>query len=142
MTETHVASALRAKRAEISGYIHDLEKRIKTWRARLVHIDEAIKIFSPHVDPLAIPPKRTYRRTRYFAKGELHRRCLDMLREAKEPLAASDIAKAAMAAKGLEADAAITERVLTILRGLYKRRVVLRYGTTQNVRWAIAAQGE
>jgi len=86
MAETHVVSALRAKRAEISGYIHDLEKKVKTWRARLAHIDATIKIFSPEIDPDAIPPKRTYRRTRYFAKGELSRCCLDVLRDAQGSL--------------------------------------------------------
>jgi hypothetical protein len=29
MSETHIISALRGKRAEVSGYIHDLEKQIK-----------------------------------------------------------------------------------------------------------------
>jgi hypothetical protein len=29
MAETHVISALKAKRAEVSGHIHDLEKRIR-----------------------------------------------------------------------------------------------------------------
>jgi len=33
MTETHVIFALRAKRAEVSGDIHDLEKKLKTSRA-------------------------------------------------------------------------------------------------------------
>jgi hypothetical protein len=69
MAETHVVSALRAKRAEVSGYIHDLEKKVKTWRSRLAHIDATIKIFSPETDPQAIPPRRTYRRSNYFKKG-------------------------------------------------------------------------
>jgi hypothetical protein len=38
MAETHVISALRAKRAEVSGNIHDLEKKIKRMRANLAHI--------------------------------------------------------------------------------------------------------
>src|SRR5450631_3338782 len=82
MAETHVISALRAKRAEVSGYIHDLEKKVKTWRARLAHIDATIKIFSPETDPEAIPPRRTYRRSNYFKKGEFARLCLDELRKA------------------------------------------------------------
>ena len=57
MAETHVVSALRAKRAEISAYIHGLEKKVENWRARLAHIDEAIRIFSPETDPSAIPPQ-------------------------------------------------------------------------------------
>ena len=82
MAETHVVSALRAKRTEISAYIHGLEKKVENWRARLAHIDEAIRIFSPETDPSAIPPKRTYRRSSYFKRGELARLCSDELRKA------------------------------------------------------------
>src|ERR1019366_8794902 len=87
MAETHVISALRAKRAEVSGYIHDLEKKVKRMRANLAHIDATIRVFAPDLNPDSIPPKRRYRRSRYFAKGELSRRCLDMLRVAagKQP---------------------------------------------------------
>jgi hypothetical protein len=56
MAETHVVSALRTKRAEITGHVHDLEKKVATWRARLASIDEAIKIFSPETDPEAYRP--------------------------------------------------------------------------------------
>ncbi|MGB6510973.1 MAG: hypothetical protein WA889_06880 [Xanthobacteraceae bacterium] len=82
MAEPHVISALRAKRAEISAYIHDLEKKVAVWRARLANIDASIKIFSPETDPEAIPPRRTYRRSGYFKKGEFARLCLDELRRA------------------------------------------------------------
>jgi hypothetical protein len=44
MAETHVISALRAKRAEVSGYIHDLEKKVKRIRANLAHIDATIRV--------------------------------------------------------------------------------------------------
>lgn len=44
MAETHVISALRAKRAEVSGYIHDLEKKVKRMRANLAHIDATIRV--------------------------------------------------------------------------------------------------
>jgi len=63
MTNTHVVSALRLKRAEISGHIHDLEKRIAGQRANLANLDATIKLFSPGTNPNAIPPKRVYRRT-------------------------------------------------------------------------------
>lgn len=143
MTETHVVSALRQKRAEVGGQVHDLEKKLSRLRATLAAIDTTLRVFSPDADPDTILPKRAYRRTRYFAKGELHRHCLDMLRNAKAPLAASDMAKAAMNAKGLEPDAGITERVLTIMRKLRKRGVVAKHGgTTQNVRWTLAKDGE
>jgi hypothetical protein len=78
MAETHVVSALLAKRAEISGYIHELEKKIGRLRPSLLHIDASLLLFSPGTDPDAILPKRPYRRTRYFAARELSRRCLDI----------------------------------------------------------------
>jgi hypothetical protein len=64
MPDSHVISALRAKRAEISGHIHDLEKRIARQRANLANVDAMIKLLSPGANPDAIPPKRAYRRTR------------------------------------------------------------------------------
>jgi hypothetical protein len=86
MTNTHVISALRLKRAEISGHVHDLEKRIARQRANLANLDATIKLFSPGTNPDAIPPKRVYRRTGYFAHNELSRLTQDVLRTASGPL--------------------------------------------------------
>jgi hypothetical protein len=104
MVEPHVISALRLKRAEISGHIHDLEKRIGRQRANLANLDATIKLFSPGANPDAIPPKRAYRRTRYFAHNELSRLTQDALRTASGPLASAEIAAAVMQAKGMPAD--------------------------------------
>jgi hypothetical protein len=105
MSNEHVVSALRAKRAEIGGYIHDLEKKVATWRARLAHIDASIRIFSPETDPEAIPPRRTYRRSGYFKSGELARLCSGELRTANGvPLATAAIARNILNAKELPHD--------------------------------------
>lgn len=141
MSETHVISALRAKRAEISGHVHDLEKRSKTWRARLAHIDAAIKIFSPDTDPDAIPPKKPYRRSRYFQRGEFSRLVQDGLREATAPVTTADLATGILAAKGLPVDAAtlvhVNEKALGVLRGLLRRGTVSKLGTGRGTRWAL-----
>ncbi|MFZ0497295.1 MAG: hypothetical protein WBE80_11080 [Methylocella sp.] len=122
MTEKHVVSALRLKRAEISGYIHDLEKRIARQRANLANLDATIKLFSPGTNPDAIPPKRAYRRTRYFAHNELSRLTQDALRTASEPLTSVEIAAIVMQAKEMPScDAAFKEivvaRVLRVCPG-------------------------
>ena len=140
MSETHVISALRQKRAEISGQVHDLERKVQRLRATLASIDSTIRVFSPDLDPESIEPKRLYRRTRYFGKGELKRLCLDMLRTATEPLPANLMAQQAMATKGLQSDVSITERVLTIMRTMLKRGAVIKHGTTQNVLWELAKE--
>jgi hypothetical protein len=143
MTNSHVVSALRLKRAEISGHIHDLEKRIARQRASLANLDATIKLFSPGTNPDAIPPKRAYRRTRYFAHNELARLTQDALRTASGPLTAAEIAAAVMEAKDMAADDTafkeiVAERALTVLRRLVKRGAVVKSGTSRNAQWALA----
>jgi hypothetical protein len=146
MPDSHVISALRLKRAEISGHIHDLEKRIARQRANLANLDATIKLFSPGTNPDAIPPKRSYRRTRYFAYNELSRLTQDALRTASGPLTTAEIAAAIMQAKGMPSDdAAFTEivavRALTVLRRLAKRGAVVKHGTSRNAQWALTVHG-
>ena len=143
MTNTHVVSALRGKRAEISGHIRDLEKRIARQRANLANLDATIKLFSPGTNPDAILPKRPYRRTRYFANNELSRLTQDALRTASGPLTATQIASAVMQAKEMSSgDPAfkeiVAERVLTVLRRLVKRGAVVNSGTSRNAQSALA----
>jgi hypothetical protein len=140
MTEPHVISALRRKRAEISGHIHDLEKRIARQRGNLANLDATIKLFSPGTNPDAIPPKRAYRRSRYFAHNELSRLTQDALRTSSGPLTSAEIAGAVMQAKGMPpGDAAFKEivavRALTMLRRLAKRGSAVKSGTSRDAKW-------
>src|SRR6202043_1641676 len=142
MTNSHVVSALRIKRAEISGHIHDLEKRIARQRANLANLHATIKLLSPGTNPDAIPPKRAYRRTRYFAHNELSRLTQDALRTAAGPLTAAEIASAVMQTKGMPpGDAAFKEivavRAVTVLRRLVKRGAVVKSGTSHDAKWAL-----
>ena len=144
MAEPHVVSALRTKRAEISGYIADLERKINRQRAALANVDATIRLFSPGTNPDAIPPKRAYRRTRYFAHNELSRLTQDAMRTASRPLTSAEIATAVMQMKGMPADDAafkeiITKRVLTVLRRLAKRGAVAKSGTSRDAKWALNA---
>ncbi len=143
MGDTHLVSALRRKRAEISGHIHDLEKRIARQRANLANLDATVKLFSPGINPDAIPPKRAYRRTRYFAHNELSRLTQDALRTASWPLTSAEIAAAIMLAKGMSSgDAQLKEivvaRALTVLRRLAKGGAAVKSGTSRNAQWVLA----
>jgi hypothetical protein len=143
MAELHVVSALRTKRAEISGYIADLERKITRQRAALANVDAIIRLFSPGANPDAIPPKRPYRRTRYFAHNELSRLTQDALRMALGPLTSGEIAAAVMHAKGMPpGDAAfkeiVADRTLTVLRRLAKRGAAVKSGTSRDAKWALA----
>lgn len=143
MADTHVISALRAKRTEISGHIHDLEKRIARQRANLANLDATILLFSPGANPDAIPAKRPYRRTRYFGRNELSRLMQDTLRTASGPLTSAEVAVAVMQANGMPCDDArlkeiVASRALTVLRGLAKRGIVAKSGTGRNVQWTFS----
>jgi hypothetical protein len=145
MTNSHVISALRLKRAEISGHVHDLEKRIARQRASLANLDATIKLFSPGTNPDALPPKRVYRRTRYFAHNELSRLMQDALRIALALLTSAGIADAVMPAKGMPSDDAafkeiVAARALTVLRRLVKRGTVIKHGTSRDAQWTLVHQ--
>jgi hypothetical protein len=74
------------------------------------------------LDPDTIPPKRTYRRTPYFAKVELSRLILSVLRQASgKPMTTAAITSAIVADKGFPIgegalSEAVTDMVLTVLR--------------------------
>src|SRR5215218_3489076 len=82
MAESHVIAALKDKRAELSGGIADLEKRIGQHRADLLHVDAVLRLFAPEFEPAAIPPKAVRQPSGWFRPGELARMVLEVLRTA------------------------------------------------------------
>ena len=140
MTEPHIVSALIRKRAELSGEIRDLERRIARQRIGLANLDATIRLFSPEANPDAIPPKRRNRRTMYFARNEFSRLTLDALRLAPIPVSSADIAASILRAKNMASDdeamkVVLNERILSILRKLHKRGAVVKTGVTRNAQW-------
>jgi hypothetical protein len=145
MTDPHVISALREKRALVAGLIEKLERKLEQHRADLTHIDGVLRLFQPDRDPGEIKPKRTYvRRTRYFARNELSRLCMQALRTADGALLTTDeIAGRIIAAKGFDAaDAAlrkaIGEQSLALLRSFRKRGMVEQIGLGRGAHWNLA----
>jgi hypothetical protein len=73
MTDSHVISALREKRAKVAGCIARLERHLYQHRADLTHINCVQRLFAPDRDPEAIKAKRTYaKRPRYFGGASFH----------------------------------------------------------------------
>jgi hypothetical protein len=56
----------------------------------LTHIDGVLRVLASDLDPQTIRPKRAYRRNRYFARNELSRLCLGVLRTAAGELLSTD----------------------------------------------------
>jgi hypothetical protein len=81
MADPHVIFALREKRALVAGLIEKLERKLEQQRADLTQIDGVLRLFQPDRALGDIKAKRTYARlTRYFARNELSRLCMDVLR--------------------------------------------------------------
>ena len=55
MAKSPVVSALVNKRAEIAGMIARAEQQLGQFRADLVHLDAAIRLFAPRIEPKLNP---------------------------------------------------------------------------------------
>ena len=147
MADPHVISALREKRAIVAGLIEKLERKLEQHRADLTHIDGVLRLFQPDRDPGEIKPKRAYaRRTRYFARNELARLCMDALRDAPGLITTDEITAQVIAAKGFEAAdatlrASIRDQLLTVLRAARKRGTIEQTGLGRGVRWRLESAG-
>ena len=102
MAESHVVSALVAKRSEVAGLIVDLERKAAQQRADLVHVDAVLRLYAPELGADCIPSKAVRRRNGWFKQGELVRMVLDTLRVALAPMSSKEIAAAVMVRHGLD----------------------------------------
>jgi hypothetical protein len=140
----HAVSRLISKRAELAGMIVHLEQELDQCRADLTHIDGALRVLRTDLDPEAIPPRRVYNRTRYFARNELSRLCMDKLRLAvDEPLTTEEITIRIMTAKGLDARdarlrAAIRVQAGSVLKRLHRQKIAAPSGKGVGATWRLS----
>ena len=100
----HVVSGLIEKRRELAGIIDELQRQLDQHRADLTHIDGVLRVLVTDLNPETIRPKRIYRRNRYFARNELSRLSLGVLRTAAgELLSTDEIAGRVITVKGFDA---------------------------------------
>jgi hypothetical protein len=102
MAEAHVVAALKDKRAELSGSIADLEKRIGQHRADLLHVDAVLRLFAPEFEPATILPRAVRRPNSWFKPGELARLVLEVLRTAPVALTVREITAQIMERRELD----------------------------------------
>jgi hypothetical protein len=112
MVEPHVVAALKDERAELSGNIADLEKRIGQHRADLLHVDGVLRLFAPEFEPATILPKAVHRPNSWFKPGELARLVLEVLRTAPAALSVREITVQVIKRRGLDPQDARTAELL------------------------------
>jgi hypothetical protein len=142
MSRTHVVSALRTKRAEVSGELLAAQKRLEKLRDDLDAIDRTLRIFDPNQSPESIRPIVKRKGDKLFAYGDCTRAILNVLRGATEPLAADQIAgrvalDCRIATEAPDVEARLFWRVKTALERLRKRELVISEGKPP--RWALAS---
>lgn len=109
MSQTHVISALIAKRAELSGKLVDLDRQKAALRAQLVHVDHTLAIFGYGDPPRDIPPVRP--KTYLFKRRELAIFVRELARDGAK-LTNREAALALIARKGWDAsDAELVRKV-------------------------------
>src|ERR1700730_14470809 len=92
MADPHVISALRNKRAELSGELIAAEKRILQLRDDIGSLDRTIRVFDPTAEPHTIRPILRRKKPTLIPRGQCSRAVLDMLRHADGPMTAREIA--------------------------------------------------
>ena len=138
-------SALSRKRAELAGEIIARSAALDQLRADLAHLDAAIRIMCPDAEPELIQPKKPSRKgCDWFGRQELPRLILATLR-AEQLLSPTEIARAVMACKGLDAaDRTALLRITGMVKGALHRRqgrMVERVGNGRDVRWRLQIDG-
>jgi hypothetical protein len=92
MADPHVISALRSKRAELSGELIAAEKRIVQLRADIASVDGAIRVFDPTAAPDKIRPTLRRKKLMLIPRGQCSRAVLDTLWDANTELTVREIA--------------------------------------------------
>jgi hypothetical protein len=113
MADPHVISALREKRAELSGELIAAEKRILQLRDDISSLDRAIRVFDPTGEPHTIRPILRRKKPTLIPRGQCSRAVLDMLRHADSPMTAREIA--AQLAARYQMDASNTDAMKALV---------------------------
>lgn len=116
----YALDALKRKRAEITGEIARCHALLTKLSDDLEHLDGTIRLFAPDFVAESILPKVFTPPKSWSKRGEMSRAVLSILRVAKGPQTAREIAAQIVAQRGLEHDPGIlnvmTRRVGHVLR--------------------------
>jgi len=146
MGDTFIISGLKEKRSAVAGQIVELRSQIDRLQADLFHPDAVLKLYG--LDPEETPTKgRVLKRSAFFGRNEITRRCYDLLRE-RGKIKAEDVAVKAMLEKGLDPAADrkqridFTRRILVSLHDLKKAGTVEKNGEKWGVKWRLTVSQE
>jgi hypothetical protein len=146
MTDTHVVSALKAKRIQVASQIESLQGQLRRATIDLDHVEAALRLFDPDVDMAALAPRKVAP-ILYDTKGDTGRVILETLRTAMRPLTTAQVCEAVMLARGLDTNdkglcRVMMRRTNANLKHWQRKRGLIRSmpGPGQQLLWEIAGQ--
>ena len=150
MGDTFLINALIRKRSELHAAITDLERQASQLCADLAHIDATLRMLDPDLEIETLPVRGPRpKRSKYFAHGEISRRCLEALRDAPGDgwLSGDDIAVQAMRDKKLDPErdkrlrVDFVRRILQTLDSLERRYGrVIKSGNGRGISWNLSTE--
>jgi hypothetical protein len=140
MPETLLAR-LRRQRRRICAQLRKFEPLVADYQAKLARIEARMQ----ELDPQLWVPPRHYRPNPVFARGELPRLAMAIMRQANRPMGTLDIAMRALAIKGVTQPGPgrrklIRTRMVQLLGGWAKRGLVVRVGRGRATRTTLVRQ--
>jgi hypothetical protein len=104
-------NTLERLHAELGGQILENRQKAEELGEQMMHVEAGIKMLDPSYNLNRIAVKRR-QANRWFKRGTLYRRAMDVLRTAEQPMTATDIAwKVLEAADIRDADKAAAQSV-------------------------------
>ena len=142
MRSLFAISALRHKRARLSGEIEAAERALAKQRANLALIDGTLRLFHPDADPEHITPIRPIARCVLFRHGEQSRLVREALLDAGAPISTQLVTEYVMRAKGVDMSdipfrADIREQVRMALRRLEAKGAVRKITVAPEAWWEL-----
>jgi hypothetical protein len=128
--------------SELGGAILENRQKHQELSDQMRQVEAVIKMLDPSYNLGRIAVKRR-KPNKWFKRGTLYRRALDVLRTATDPMTASEIGAAVLKAHGVEG--ASSEDVQGIALGIqhslknHDGKGVQRVGEASPARWALAS---
>jgi hypothetical protein len=123
MTETHVVSALKEKRARLAGELEAAQWLVIALRTDLGSVDNCLRLFAREIDPKTIPAKVTFgKNPAGLPKGAGTRTALEILRETGAAMTTMELAACVLQRYGRPIEARSLKMLTVALQANFSRR--------------------
>ncbi|MBI5264613.1 MAG: hypothetical protein HY852_22695 [Bradyrhizobium sp.] len=128
--------------AELGGLILENKQRHEELSEQMRHVEAVIKMLDPNYNLAGIAVKRR-KPNKWFKRGTLYRKAVDVLRTAAEPMTAQELAAAILGAHGVQG--ASKEEVQNISLGIqhslanHDGKGVERVGEARPYKWRLTS---